>query len=75
MHQIYSTLAADFARDRIREADRARLADGARQRRAGGERRSRARTGFVGHLRIRLAELLRQPSLRPTPTPDSWDCG
>lgn len=74
MHQIYSTLAADIARDRSREADRARLADGARRSRGSG-RRSRARTGFGGYLRVRLAELLRQPSLRPTLIRDPADCG
>jgi hypothetical protein len=70
MHQIYSTLAADIARDRIREADLGRLADQVRQNGAPGG----ARTGTAGRLRDRVAELLRQPALRPTFNGDPSDC-
>ena len=74
MHQIYSTLAADIARDRIREADLARLADLARQNGARSGARGRARTGVAGRLRNRVAELLGQPALWPTFTGDPSDC-
>jgi hypothetical protein len=76
MHQIYSTLAADIARDRIREADMARLADHARRNGARNGRRVRARTAAAaaGRLRDRIAELLRQPALRPTFNGDPSDC-
>jgi hypothetical protein len=74
MHQIYSTLAADIARNRIREADLGRLADQVRQNGAPGGARGRARTGTAGRLRDRVAELLRQPALRPTFNGDPSDC-
>ena len=74
MHQIYSTLAADIVRDRIREADLARLADLARQNGARSGARGRARTGTAGRVRDRIAELLRQPALRPTFNGDPSDC-
>jgi hypothetical protein len=75
MHQIYSTLAADIARHRIREADWERLADEARRNGARNGAQSRTRTGLARRLRVRLAELLRQPSLRPSFTSDPSDCG
>ena len=74
MHQIYSTLAADIARDRIRQADLGRLADQARQNGARSGARGRARTGVAGRLRNRVAELLGQPALRPTFNGDPSDC-
>jgi hypothetical protein len=74
MHQIYSTLAADIVRDRIREADMGRLADQARQNGARSGARGRGRTGVAGRLRSRVAELVRQPALRPTFNGDPSDC-
>jgi hypothetical protein len=74
MHQIYSTLAADIARDRIREADLGRLADQARQNGARSGARGRAQTGVAGRLRDRVAELLGQLALRPTFNGDPSDC-
>jgi hypothetical protein len=74
MHQIYSTFAADIARDRIREADLARLADQARQNGARSGARGRTGTGTAGRVRNRVAELLRQPALRPTFNGDPSDC-
>ena len=66
MHYFQSTIAADIARDRIREAAQQRLADEAR--------RGQGQPGFVARLRVRLAALIGQPWFRPSIAPDAPDC-
>ena len=59
MHEIYRTFATDLHRDRMREADRRRLASQVRRS---------DRPTLAGRARAALAGLLGQPAPAPTPT-------
>jgi hypothetical protein len=59
MHEIYRTFAADFEKDRIREAAAFRLAREARPHAPG--------TSFVKRVRAALDRAVGQPAPAPTP--------
>ena len=59
MHEIYRTFAADFEKDRIREAAALRLAREARSHAPG--------TSFVNRARAALARVVGQPAPAPAP--------